>query len=56
MPHGFPLQHGVKDGDALLPLLLKFSMESLLVRPQEIQEGCKVIETHHFHILSVHCE
>jgi len=27
MPHGFPLQHGVKDGDALLPLLLKFSME-----------------------------
>jgi hypothetical protein len=27
MPHGFPLQHGMKDGDALLPLLLKFSVE-----------------------------
>jgi len=27
MPHGFPLRHGVKDGDALLPLLLKFSVE-----------------------------
>jgi hypothetical protein len=27
MSHGFPLQHGVKDGDALLPLLLEFSVE-----------------------------
>lgn len=27
MPHGFLLWHGVKDGDVLLPLLLKFSLE-----------------------------
>ena len=27
MPHGFPLRHGLKDVDALLPLLLKFSVE-----------------------------
>jgi hypothetical protein len=27
MSHGFPLQHGVKDGYAFLPLLLEFSVE-----------------------------
>jgi hypothetical protein len=27
MPRGILLQHGVKDGDALLPFLMKFSVE-----------------------------
>jgi hypothetical protein len=34
MIHGITLWHDVKDGDALLPLLLKFSVEYILGRPQ----------------------
>jgi hypothetical protein len=31
----FPVQNGLKPGDALLPLLLKFALEYVIMRVQE---------------------
>jgi hypothetical protein len=42
----FPIQNGLKQGDALSPLLFKFSLEYTIRRFQERQEGLKLNGAH----------
>jgi hypothetical protein len=42
----FPIQNGVKYGDALTPLLFKFSLEYSIRQVQENQAGLKFNGTH----------
>ena len=42
----FPLRNGLKQGDALSPLLLKLAVESASRRVQVNQEGLKLNGTH----------
>jgi hypothetical protein len=42
----FPIQNGLKQGDALSPLLFNFAMECAISRVQENQEGLKSNGTH----------
>jgi hypothetical protein len=43
----FPIQSGLKQGDALLPLLFNFALEYVIRRIQENQVGLKLYGTHH---------
>jgi hypothetical protein len=46
LPDKFPIQNGLKQGDALSPLLCNFALEYGIRRVKEIQEGLKLDGTH----------
>jgi hypothetical protein len=46
LPESFPIQNGLKQGDALSPLLLKFALEYAIRNAQKNQVGLKLNGTH----------
>jgi hypothetical protein len=42
----FPIKNGVKQGDALSPLLFNFALEYAIRKAQKNQVGLKLIGTH----------
>jgi hypothetical protein len=46
LPDTFPIQNGLKQGDALTPLLLNFGLKYVIRKLQENQVGTKLNGTH----------
>jgi hypothetical protein len=46
LPDTFPIKNGLKEGDALLPLLLNLALENTIIMVQEIQKGLKFNGAH----------
>jgi hypothetical protein len=44
--HTFPIQTGLKQGDALTPLLFNFAVEYAIMKMQKNQVGLKLNGTH----------
>jgi len=42
----FPIRNGLKQGDALSPLLYNFALQYAIRRVQVIQDGLKLNDTH----------
>jgi len=47
LPHIFPIENGLKQGDALLPLFFKFASE-YVIRMVQINQGLKLNSIHQF--------